>query len=201
MKLFFDCSNGISSDMVLKALNGLGASPGHVVIPQCSAKWREIEKTLKGLDISSEAKDMAISIYSVIARAEAEVHGETLDTVHFHEVARPQAIENIVSVAVSLTKLGPDEIIVSPIHDGHGQIKCSHGIISVPVPAVEAMKKYCDYEFVQDAIETEMVTPSGLAVLIGAGARSGKKGSVIRSGTGKGTRDIGRGGLTVSITE
>ncbi len=47
---------------------------------------------------------------------------------------------------------------------------CSHGEISVPVPAVKAMMKQCQLQFVCDDVKMERVTPTGLAALIGLGA-------------------------------
>lgn len=66
------------------------------------------------------------------------------------------------------------------------------------------MKKQCDYKFVQDDVETEMVTPSGLGTLIGIGAICVEKipqGIEEARGHAKGTRDIGRmEGLKISIS-
>ena len=157
--------------------------------------------------MTENAKRIAIDIYTAIAKAEAEVHGADLDTVHFHEVGRDRAVLNIAGTAAAADIIGADEIYASPLHDGHGTIICSHGEIPVPVPAVAAMKKQCDLEFVTEDIEMEMVTPSGLGTLIGLGAKNagGKKpedfGTVTAKGTGKGTRDTGRGGLVISLAK
>jgi len=209
MKLYIDCTNGVSSDMILNALRDLGASGKVPEVPDPGHRsFTAIRRTIEALPVNDTVRAGAISIYKVIAEAEAEVHGETLETVHFHEVGRVEAMRNIVGIAAALDELaaedgsGIEKILVSPVHDGHGSIECSHGRIPVPVPAVQAMKKHCDYDFETDDIETEMVTPSGLAVLIGIGAEKAGKtvpGRMIRSGTGRGTRDTGRDGMTVSI--
>ena len=145
-----------------------------------------------------------LAVYALIAEAESHVHGTPVEQIHFHEVGRGEAVLNLTGTAAAAASLEPDRIMCSPVHDGHGTIKCSHGIIPVPVPAVAAMKKYCDYTFVQDDVDTEMVTPSGLGVLIGLGAAPGEKpeGEPSASGEGKGSRDIGRDhGLVISIYE
>ncbi|MEA4923649.1 MAG: nickel insertion protein [Eubacteriaceae bacterium] len=205
MDIYIDCTNGISTDMVLNALIDLGADE-KIIEEQINALgdlphhrgYKDIKKMLETSSADEEVKKKALLVYGAIARAEAEVHGETLDTVHFHEVGRDEAIRNIVSVAAALKVLGVDKIYCSEIHDGHGTIKCSHGIIPVPVPAVTALKKQCDHVFCEDDINTEMVTPGGLALLIGIGAvKSDPPKKIIKTGVGKGTRDIGRDGLKI----
>lgn len=209
MKLYMDCTNGISSDMVLMALLDLGADKR-----ACdkgveslrlerdhyhSRSYGDIKKIINEGELSPRAKEIALKTYEAIAIAEAEVHEETVETVHFHEVGRAKAIENIVGAAIALDSLNPEGVYCSAIHDGHGTILCSHGEIPVPVPAVAAMMKVCDYDFVTDDIETEMVTPTGLALLIGMDAQKGELSAIKKTGVGKGTRDIGRGGLKVHI--
>ena len=75
-------------------------------------------------------------------------------------------MKNALAIGMALEIIAPDKVVVSDIYDGHGTILCSHGEISVPVPAV--------MRFVKNAlrlrsadVETEMVTPSGLAGLMG----------------------------------
>jgi hypothetical protein len=229
-RIYIDCSNGVSGDMVLNALLDLGVDRSYVTKelnkiglsleqPDSDSSagnsnaggnedahfhraFREISELITNSDLSPGVKSTSIRIYKTIAIAEAEVHMTTLQDVHFHEVGRDKAIANIVGVAIALEALNVDEVYVSPIHDGKGTIMCSHGEIPVPVPAVRAMKSQCDYEFVTEHVEMEMVTPSGLGVLIGIGAR--KKGDrdlgrVLRVGHGYGTRNTGRGGLKISI--
>lgn len=219
-RIYIDCTNGISGDMVLAALLDLGADPSYVTkelnkiglsLEQPDDKkegehlhraFREISELITNSNLSRGVKDMSLRIYKTIAKAEAEVHMTTLQDVHFHEVGRDKAIANIVGTAIAMEALNIDEVYTSPLHDGKGTIICSHGEIPVPVPAVAAMKKQCDYEFVTEHIDMEMVTPSGLGVLIGIGAKKtdGRDlGRVIRTGHGNGTRNTGRGGLKISI--
>ena len=227
--MYIDCSNGISGDMALKALLEAGADSSfveaerekmHAAIHRSEHEdfggaadhhhdhgqrgYRQIMELIGAAGLEEQTEKYLTDIYTVIAKAEAEVHGADLDTVHFHEVGRGEAILNLTGTAAAAASLKPGRIICSPVHDGHGTIKCSHGVIPVPVPAVAAMKKYCDYTFVQDDVDTEMVTPSGLGVLIGLGAAPGEKpeGEPSASGEGKGSRDIGRDhGLVISIYE
>lgn len=216
MKLYFDCTSGISGDMVRNALQELGGNTAaaellklpheheHGETYHSHRSYREICNIIEESQLSRQIKDMSCSIYQVIARAEAKVHGSDLEHIHFHEVGRNEAIRNIVGIAAALEDLKIRQIFCSGIHDGKGFIQCSHGRIPVPVPAVMAMRETCDYPFVTEDVETEMVTPSGLGILIGIGAEYTQEipsGTVRKTVTVKGGRDTGREGLKVSLIE
>ena len=162
---------------------------------------------------TAKARETAQNIYAVIARAESSVHGETLETIHFHEVGRDQAIANALGIGAALDAIAPGRVIASKINDGSGFVDCAHGRIPVPVPAVQAMMDECGriypalrFDTCTD-VDTEMVTPSGLAAVIGIGAAPAESGMMFMNGqiTGetevKGTRDTGRGGLRVYVIE
>ncbi len=137
--------------------------------------YKEVLDIIKYLRLDKDIKTIAENIYAVIAKAESKVHGQTLEDLHFHEVGRNRAICNIVGVALCLSKLSPDAIICSEIKDGRGTVKCAHGELEVPVPAVKAMLEETDLKYSQTDREGEFVTPSGLAMLIGSGAKTGEK--------------------------
>lgn len=218
MKLYLDCTSGISSDMLLNALIGLGGKTNesdllrlpherdidHAGRHHSHRSHKEIKTLIQGSELSQDVKDTSLSIYSVIAAGEAQVHGSTIEEVHFHEVGRDQAILNIVGIAVALESLDIKEIYCSAIHDGKGFTKCSHGTIPVPVPAVMAIRKNCDYVFVTEDIEQELVTPSGLGALIGIGAKytaAVPQGKVVKTVIVKGGRDTGKEGLKATLIE
>ena len=219
--LYIDCSCGVCADMLVSGLRALGADDdfafpedlSRIVIDAYGkegsagthgASYNAVRRAVSEMPVSGEVKDTALSIYDVIAQAESEVHRATPETVHFHEVGRTEAVINIVRISYMLHLISPDRIVCSDIHDGKGTIECSHGIIPVPVPAVKAMMKRCSgYVFVTDDVETEMVTPSGLASLIGMGAEHGERpeGTVCLKGTGYGKRETGKGGMEIYLIE
>ena len=123
------------------------------------------------------------------------------------------AIANALGIGAALDVIGPGRVIASKINDGSGFVDCAHGRIPVPVPAVQAMMDECGkiypalrFDTCTD-VDTEMVTPSGLAAVIGIGAAPAESGMMFMNGqiTGetevKGTRDTGRGGLRVYVIE
>lgn len=163
---------------------------------------KEVLDIIGEAQISVRAQEYAKNIYMVIAEAEAEVHGETIESVHFHEVGRLEAIMNIIGIAVYIDGLDIENVFCSEIHDGHGTVTCSHGIVPVPVPAVSAMMKKSNLKFVEEDIKNELVTPTGLGVLEGLHARYGEPaGLILAAGTGYGGRDTGLGGLKAFLME
>lgn len=167
-----------------------------------------MKSIIAGSRFPEAAKAAAAAVYANIARAEAKVHGATLETVHFHEVGRDEAIINALATGMAVSYIDADEIRTSAIYDGKGTIMCSHGEISVPVPAVMALRENCSYDFCTADVNTEMVTPSGLAGLMGIGAEPVEPGQdllaeakTIKETEAKGGRDTGRPGLKAYILE
>jgi len=228
-RIYLNCENGISGDMVLNALIDLNEDPQavrseiHIISHLIGAphehhhehnhdhdehvhehfhrSYSDVKNIIDSLDVSSDVKAVAQQIYAVVAKAESTVHGDSLDELHFHEVGRDQAIANVVGVAVCLNELKTDEVIVSDICDGHGTVKCAHGVLNVPVPAVKAMLDDCDLTYRQTEHEGEMVTPSGLAMVIGCGAVTGDKpeGIPVRTAEAFGGRRTGEHGLIAEL--
>jgi len=163
-----------------------------------SNSYAAIKKIIESSQLSENAKEKALAIYLVIAKAEAFAHETTIEEVHFHEVGRNEAVLNIVGTAICIDLLGVSSVVCSEICDGTGFIECSHGAIPVPVPAVMAMRKETDLVFITDEnVETEMVTPSGLAMIMGLGAKYSKEipsGEILQKSTVFGKRKTGRDG-------
>lgn len=210
--LYIDCTGGVSGDMILKALEEISEENERIHKHKGEAHHgrsrAEVQRILE------QGKEIAFKIYEAIADAEAKVHGGTADTVHFHEVGRNEAVKNAACIGMAVAAIRPDKILVSKINDGCGFVDCAHGRIPVPVPAVKAMMDGCgaqypDYQFgTCEDVDTEMVTPSGLAALIGIGAEpaddSGMvflEGDITAECEAFGTRDTGKGGLRAYLIE
>ena len=116
-------------------------------------------------DIDEESKDLAKRIFMRVAKAESKVHNKPLDEVHFHEVGAIDSIVDIVGTAILINKIHPDKIISSVVNDGHGFIECAHGTMAVPVPATSEIFANSDVKFRQIDIYTELVTPTGAAII------------------------------------
>lgn len=123
-----------------------------------------------------------------LGKAEAKVHDMALEKVHFHEVGAVDTIVDIAGICLGLDYLGVDEILFSTLTDGRGTVTTQHGTMPVPVPAVAAMAE--GYELRILDISTELLTPTGCAVLtaLGRQEKSGMSGRIIKSGYGCGDK-------------
>lgn len=141
--------------------------------------------------MTENARSLAIRIFTILAEAEASVHGKPVDQVHFHEVGAIDSIVDIAAAAICIDNLHPDQVIVSALSDGTGQIRCQHGLIPVPVPAVSAIAAAQKLTLKIRPVEGELVTPTGAA--IAAALRTGEElpdeFRILRTGLGAGKRD------------
>ena len=157
----------------------------------------DITKIIQTGQLSSGAKDLALKIFQILAEAEAAVHGKTLEEIHFHEVGAVDSIVDIVAVAVCIDNLSPSGIVISALTDGKGQIRCQHGLIPVPVPAVTAIAMQNDLTLNISDVEDELVTPTGAAIAaaVRTAATLPKDFRIRRIGFGAGKRDYAATGL------
>lgn len=112
-----------------------------------------------------KAKELAQKIFTILAEAEAKAHNKSIQEVHFHEVGALDSIIDILSVAVLVDDLGIDDVIVSPLSEGYGQIRCQHGLLPIPVPAVAHIASRYQLILKSCPIEAELVTPTGAAIV------------------------------------
>ena len=117
------------------------------------------------MDITPRAKEIAERIFTILAEAEAKAHGTELDEVHFHEVGAVDSIVDIVAVAVCLDNLNITDVIATELCEGHGFVRCQHGIIPVPVPAVVNIAEKHKLSLRITDTEGELVTPTGAAII------------------------------------
>ncbi len=153
----------------------------------------DIENIISMSNIKPRVKDMSIKIFREIARAEAKVHGKNIDEVHFHEVGAIDSIVDIVGACICIDMLGVERIFASELHDGKGFVKCAHGLLPVPVPAVMEMLCESKIPLISENIPFELVTPTGIAILKMTSSGYGKMPpiSIERTGFGMGKRETG----------
>ncbi|HEX9451753.1 MAG TPA: LarC family nickel insertion protein [Burkholderiales bacterium] len=135
----------------------------------------------------------AIGIFTVLAQAEAKVHGKTIDTVSFHELGEWDSIADIVGAAFLIDAFAsadaPATWSVSSLPLGRGKVKTAHGMLPVPVPATVLLLE--GFEFADDGLEGERITPTGAAILRHLGCTqtaSRRARRLLRTGIGFGTR-------------
>ena len=132
--------------------------------PHVHRSWGGIEKMLLESDLKPRVKALSLQMFRTVAEAEAKVHGHPVDEVHFHEVGAVDSIVDIVGTAACLDELNVDKVVVSELTEGCGHIRCQHGVLPVPVPAVLEIAADHHLTFHQIEQEGEMVTPTGAAI-------------------------------------
>ena len=147
------------------------------------AHWSHIRKWILELNIDDDVKHHAIGIFNVLAQAEAKIHGKDIENVCFHEVGAWDSITDIMSASWLIAKLDNCTWSVSKLPWGGGKAKTDHGLIPVPAPATVELLK--GYEFFDDGVTGERITPTGAAILAWL-SPSGRQSHGMLSGFGHG---------------
>ncbi|MGQ9523673.1 MAG: nickel pincer cofactor biosynthesis protein LarC [Armatimonadota bacterium] len=152
----------------------------------------EIERLISASSLSDWVKEHSLAVFRRLAQAEADVHGTTVDKVHFHEVGGVDCIIDIVGSVVCLELLGVDEVHSSPLPTSRGFVECSHGVMPVPAPATMELLK--GVPTVPSGVEGEMVTPTGAALVASLAVGFGGMPAMVPAavGYGAGQKEFGR---------
>ena len=124
----------------------------------------EIMTIIDHADMADRARSYAKKIFTILAEAEAKAHNVPADQVHFHEVGAVDSIVDILSVAVCMDDLDVEEVIIPRLCEGSGTIRCQHGILPVPVPAVSNIVSAHHLKLHIAPVQGELVTPTGAAI-------------------------------------
>lgn len=137
--------------------------------------------------LSERVKTNAGKIFTLLAEAEARVHGTTVDEVHFHEVGALDSIVDIVGAMIGLEALGIEKLYASALPYGSGTIETRHGRIPLPAPATLEVLHMVNAPLTPCDAQTELVTPTGAAILgtLAIFERPAMKISAIGVGAGK----------------
>lgn len=161
---------------------------------------KEILHIIDHAEITDRAKETACRIFRILAEAESAAHGVPAEEVHFHEVGAVDSIVDIVAAAVCLDNLNITRAAVPVLCEGSGFVRCQHGMIPVPVPAVANIARANGLKLKLTEIQGELVTPTGAAIVaaiktedtlpesftivktgMGAGKRSYERPSILRA--------------------
>ncbi len=162
----------------------------------------DIQALIASSGLDEKIRSSVMAVFSRVARAEAAAHGETLETVHFHEVGMVDSIIDIVCACLLVNELSPFRIVTSPVALGQGVVDTRHGVMPVPAPATTML--LMGVPVVQGAERCELATPTGAALVAyfaddygplpamrldgvgyGAGTREGGSANLLRVLSGK----------------
>lgn len=169
---------------------GASAPHGHSHNHSLGRGLKEIKTIIHQATLTDRARRTAVSIFEVLGAAEAGIHGVDIESIQFHEVGAADAIVDIVGAAVGIDALGVDEMVCSPLNVGGGMVECAHGVFPVPAPAtVELLRGVPVYS---SGIQTELLTPTGAAIVKTLASRFGAFPGMKmeKTGHGAGGRDF-----------
>ena len=152
--------------------------------------FADVESVIRRSRFSPSVKNKALAIFERLFEAEAKVHGRKFREAHLHEAGADDALVDVVGAAFLLDELGIGEVYCSPLNVGSGWVKTSHGVLSVPPPAVAELLKNAP---VYSAwVESELVTPTGAAIISTLAKRFTKLPELVyeRIGCGAGTKEF-----------
>lgn len=164
--------------------------------------YADVKKILAETDMTATARALAEKIFRILAEAEAKAHDVPVDEVHFHEVGAVDSIVDIVACAVLMDSLHVDAVAVPPLAEGTGMIRCQHGILPVPVPAVLNIAASCGLRLhIHQDWQGERVTPTGAAFLaaVKTGDEIPENADITAVGYGAGKRDYEPAGILRAI--
>ena len=149
----------------------------------------DIERLLAGAALAPAIRDRALAVFQRLARAEAAVHGTTIDAIHFHEVGAVDSLVDIVGTVAGLAELGIDHLVCSPLPMPRGWISCEHGQLPLPAPAVCALMQ--GVPVYGEPLDQELVTPTGAALVTELASEFGTMPPMMpeRTGYGSGARE------------
>jgi pyridinium-3,5-bisthiocarboxylic acid mononucleotide nickel chelatase len=164
------------------------AAPAAAHVP-----FTQIRTQLSESPLDNEVKRRAIEIFTLLAEAEAQVHGRSLEDTSFHEVVAWDSIADVVGAAYLITQIGATSWSASKLPSGAGRVNTAHGPLPVPAPATALLLQ--GFILVDDGIPGERITPTGAAILRHLQCRQAgdaQPRKLLRSGIGFGARRMPR---------
>lgn len=151
---------------------------------------KEITEIIQKSEMTVRAKKMAMRVFGILAQAESKAHGVPVEEVHFHEVGAVDSIVDIAAIAICMDNLDISNVIVPVLYEGNGFIRCQHGQIPVPVPAVTHIAETHKLKLKITDIQGELVTPTGAAVVAAfrTSDRLPEDFTILKTGIGAGKR-------------
>lgn len=147
---------------------GIAATAVNVTVKKDgSLKLSEIIERISSLSLPEEVISDAVSVFTILGKAESKIHGVPIEKLHFHELGQEDAIADIMGACTAFHDLSLKDhrIYCTPISVGEGFIEFSHGKFPVPSPAALEILKEHSMPWKPGPVEGELLTPTGAALL------------------------------------
>jgi pyridinium-3,5-bisthiocarboxylic acid mononucleotide nickel chelatase len=144
---------------------GIAATQVRVIAPESHEHRHlpDIERIIHASRLPDTVKGRAVEVFQVLAEAEARVHDVPVNHVHFHEVGALDAIADVVGVVAGFEWLGVRSVSCRALPVSHGTVRCEHGLLPVPAPAVVRLMEGLPTEPLD--VSGETLTPTAAALL------------------------------------
>ncbi len=158
---------GWELDATREVRGPLAGTRAHVMAPEqhMHRTLHDIRTIISGAALAPAIIERSLRVFTLLAEAEARVHGTTVDQIHFHEVGALDALIDIVGVVAGLALLEIEHVFASPLPLGAGWVRSAHGPIPVPAPATLALLAATGAPITADETPFELTTPTGAALL------------------------------------
>ncbi|MBK7106273.1 MAG: nickel pincer cofactor biosynthesis protein LarC [Ignavibacteriae bacterium] len=123
----------------------------------------DIIKIINESSLNDNAKKIALDIFAIIGKAEAEVHNIPIEKIHFHEIGAVDSIIDICGTAFLLDKLNIKNSYLTTLNTGKGFVNTAHGKLPIPTPATKLILEGIPYNYGEE--EGEKLTPTGAAII------------------------------------
>jgi uncharacterized protein (TIGR00299 family) protein len=150
----------------------------------------DILDILSGSHLPEQVKKTAAKIFTLLAEAEARVHGKPVEHIHFHEVGALDSIVDVSGSVIGLDALGIEHLYASPLPYGSGTINSDHGQLPLPAPATLEVLRLAQAPLTPSPAQVELVTPTGAAILAALATFERPTLRVTGTGVGAGKRDL-----------
>ena len=125
---------------------------------------KEVLNCLNKSKLEISVKKIAVDVFTILAKAEAKVHRQKLDTVHFHQLGSLDTIVDVVGCILAIKMLGVEKVYASAVTLGSGKVQCGKDVFPLPAPATLQLLKDRTV-FIDASLRHETVTPTGAALL------------------------------------
>lgn len=185
--------NGFHLEMKREARNEIYGTRFTVRLDKNEQEHRNlktIRKIIQRSRLSSSVKEKSVRIFETLAGVEGKIHNKPIEEVHFHEVGAWDSIVDIVGTVYGLERLGISSLFVSPLPLGSGFAETAHGRIPIPAPATIAILE--GIPVYNSGTQSEMVTPTGAALVKGLSTSFGPMPPMMieKTGYGAGERNL-----------
>jgi uncharacterized protein (TIGR00299 family) protein len=161
--------------------------------------WFDLRQRIQAAPLAPDLQRRVLEVFTLLAEAEAAVHGHPPEAVEFHEVGAIDALVDIVGVCAGLFHCGVERLVCGVPPAGHGSVASAHGALPLPAPAVLeiARSRSVPLASSQGFPAGELTTPTGLALMACWADRFGPPPGALplQVGVGLGTRQLDRANL------